>query len=61
MDREIVHIGLHQFAGRYSDQWPAREAAPGPASVMSLQAGEPVPENAERPAPRIVVRQAKHG
>jgi len=60
-DREIVHIGLHRFAGRYSDQWPAREAAPGPASVMSLPAGEPLLENADRPAPRIVVRRAKHG
>jgi hypothetical protein len=60
-DREIVHIGLHRFADRYSDQWPAREAAPGPASVMSLPASEPGPEDSGRPTPRIVVRQAKHG
>lgn len=60
-DREVVHIGLHRFAGRYSDQWPAREAAPGPGSVTSLPASEPGPEDPQLPAARIVVRQAKHG
>lgn len=60
-DREVVHIGLHRFVGRYSDQWPAREAAPGPGEILGLPASEPGPQNAERPASRIVVRRVKLG
>ena len=56
-----MHIGLHRFVGRYSDKWPAREASPGPGEILGLPASEPGPQNAERPAARIVVRQVKLG
>ena len=60
-DREVVHIGLHRFAGRYSDQWPEREAATGPGEILGLPVIAPRPQKAERPASRIVVRQVKLG
>jgi hypothetical protein len=57
-DREIVHVGLHKFRSRYSDQWPARSGeASGDAPVATL--GVKKPASPEPARIRVSQKRAK--